>query len=65
MNNPITFGSISGILAWTGRNQVKYMEGSDKLPYVYHKNLYHYFSFDGKQYILIMTSEKDLQERKA
>lgn len=64
MNN-ITFGSISGIIAWTGRNQpVKYMEGSEKLPYVYHKNLYHYFSFDGKQYTLVMTSERDLQERK-
>ena len=63
--NSISFGSIASILRWTGKNDVRYMEGSEKLPYVYHKNLYHYFSFDGKQYQLVMTSEHDLQERKA
>ena len=64
-NTVLSFGSISGILRWVGNNQaVKYMEGSEKLPYVYFRNLYHYFSFDGKQYQLVMTSERDLQEKK-
>ena len=63
-NTVLSFGSISGIIAWTGCNQaVKYMDGSEKLPYVYFRNLYHYFSFDGKQYQLVMTSERDLQEK--
>lgn len=62
MNNTISFGSISGIIAWTGRNQIQYVGGSEKLPYVLKDKLYHYFTFNGSQYVLSMTSERDLQE---
>lgn len=60
-NHPISFSSISGIIAWTGHNQsVKYMEGSEKLPYIEKNNIYYYFAFSGNTYKLIMTSIRDL-----
>ena len=58
----ITFASITGILAWVGGNHVKYLGNDEKLPYVLKGNLYHYFSYTGKQYKLSMTSERDLGE---
>lgn len=63
--NKTSFGSLSGILAWTGRNEIHYMDNSDKLPYVLHKGQFHYFAFDGQKYNLVMVSGTDLNERKA
>jgi hypothetical protein len=61
MTDTTSFGSLSGILAWTGRNKLQYVGNDEKLPYVLKDKLYHYFAFDGQKFNLVMTSEKELK----
>lgn len=61
----ISFASITGIMAWVGGNHVMFLDGDEKLPYCLKNGMYNYFGYDGKQYNLIMKSDRDLQEKQA
>lgn len=62
-NSTVSFPSITSISAWAKR-QVSYLGGDETLPYVLKDGLYNYFTFDGTNYVMQMTSKLDLQENR-
>ncbi len=63
-NNNVSFPSITSILNWADGHRCHYVNNDNHLPYASKNNMYHYFSFDGARYNLIMVSKIDLQEGK-
>jgi hypothetical protein len=59
----VSFPAVTSISAWA-KSQVSYLGGDETLPYALKNGMYHYFTFDGTNYVLQMTSEKDLQENR-
>lgn len=67
-NNTVSFTSITGILNWAeGVQSARYLSTDYSMPYVLKNGLWNYFTWNEqeKKYYLSMTSERDLQERKA
>lgn len=67
-DNTVSFTSVTGILNWAdGVQSARYLSTDYSMPYVTKNNLYHYFAWNEqeKKFYLVMSSEHDLQERKA
>jgi len=56
--------SVSSIEGWAGNNNIQYIDGDDKMPFIWKNGLYNYFAFDGTHYVLIMTSIESLNEKR-
>jgi len=59
-NNTVSLPSVTSISAWA-RNRVRYLGGSELLPYVLKDDMYYYFSLVDGEYVLFCTTIRDLQ----
>lgn len=62
---PTYFSSVTSIILWSDGDSARYLSTDYSLPYVTKNNTYYYFAWNeqDKKYYLVMTSERDLQER--
>lgn len=60
----LTLPTVSSIVHWANGsaliNDIMFLAGSPRMPYILKDGAYHYFRQTGRQYELIMVSAKDL-----
>lgn len=53
--------NVSQIMTWAGSQDVQFVRGSRDLPYVFKDKLFWYFTKQGNEFHLAMTSLHDLE----
>jgi len=63
--NKLSFITITQIISWANDtmllNNIQFLGGSRSLPYIFRNKAYYYFKTTGREYELIMTSDRDLE----
>lgn len=59
----MTYPSITSIIKYGDWSTIAYVDGDNNLPYTMKDNVYQYFTRqENGDYVLAMTSSRDLQE---
>jgi hypothetical protein len=53
--------NVSQIQTWAANRDIQFVSGSRDLPYVFKDGLFYYFTKQGNEYHLAMTSIHDLE----